>query len=218
MYIRGGPFLCTVFPICIRCKLGWVGGLKNLGCANYMAKNNTYFLLTFVQIGGWVGGSVWICILCKLEKTYAKMDHPLHSHVIHLRIWPTYRTDYCNLLLQNILKEYTYHLQASECAYSEQPLHRSKHAFVAPEMTWISFIYWMKRTEAREDFYTTLLKTRICDTMWLTSHKTQFLSGPAGLATHCLSQVLVLSFDCKWYLATQATTVTFKMMGDQFKT
>ncbi len=40
--VRGGPFLRTVFSICTGCKLGWVGGLKNLGCANYMMKNNTY--------------------------------------------------------------------------------------------------------------------------------------------------------------------------------
>ncbi len=40
--VRGGPFLCTVFPICTRCKLGWVGGLKNVGCANYVVKNDTY--------------------------------------------------------------------------------------------------------------------------------------------------------------------------------
>ena len=46
-----GPFFRTIFPICTRCKLGWVGGLKNVGCANYSAK-------AFVQIEGWVGGSV----------------------------------------------------------------------------------------------------------------------------------------------------------------
>ncbi len=39
---RGGPFLRTVFQICTRCKLGLVGYLKNVGCANYMVKNNTY--------------------------------------------------------------------------------------------------------------------------------------------------------------------------------
>ncbi len=52
----GGPFLRTVFPICIRCKLGCVGGLKNVGYANYMG---TYFLLAFVQIEGWVVELEW---------------------------------------------------------------------------------------------------------------------------------------------------------------
>ncbi len=36
----------------------------------------TYFLLAILQIERLVGGSARICTLCKLEKLYAKMDHP----------------------------------------------------------------------------------------------------------------------------------------------
>ena len=31
---RGGPFLCMVFPICTRWKLGWVVRFENVNCAN----------------------------------------------------------------------------------------------------------------------------------------------------------------------------------------
>ncbi len=40
------------------------------------------FLVVIVQIEGWLGGSAQICTLCKLEKPYTKMDHPLHVQVI----------------------------------------------------------------------------------------------------------------------------------------
>ena len=40
----------------------------------------TYFPVLIVKIEGWVGGSARICTLCKLEKLYTKMDHPLKEN------------------------------------------------------------------------------------------------------------------------------------------
>ena len=39
--VRGGPFLRTFLFNLHKIQIG-VGGLKNDGCANYMAKNNMY--------------------------------------------------------------------------------------------------------------------------------------------------------------------------------
>ena len=42
--VRGGPFLCMVFPICTACTLGWVGGFNKGRLCKLEIKKNTYTL------------------------------------------------------------------------------------------------------------------------------------------------------------------------------
>ena len=66
MSIRGGPFLHTAFSICIKSKLGWVGGFEKMDHTNQIWKKYIFFL-GIVQIGGWVDGLVGICFLLHNE-------------------------------------------------------------------------------------------------------------------------------------------------------
>ena len=79
-YCRGGPFLRMGFPICTRCKLGWVK--KYWSCT-------LNFLPTFVQIEGWVSPNL---LLDKQVKTHVDVSQKINY--CYLRGGPFLRTGF----------------------------------------------------------------------------------------------------------------------------